>query len=93
MPAATVTVCGVVYEIQFDKTGPTLTLTSLTGSGGSLTGTLECCQCNFAIFAFGGPVLCTDERVVPGGCSNIFRLQVELDCCPIAGWDGEGWDR
>lgn len=92
MPAATITLCGVTYEVLFEKTAPSLTLTPLTASGASIDGRLECCGCNFAIFAFGGTRLCTDARdTTHKGCGNILRMKVELDCCPMVGWDGPGW--
>lgn len=89
---ARVTVCGVLYEVEFDKTLPSLTLTPYSASGSPITGRLECCDCNYAIFAFGGNPPCTDARDTNNkGCGNIFRLKVEMDCCPMTGWMGAGW--
>lgn len=91
MPA-TITLCGVTYTVSFDKDAPSLTLTPATSSGSAVEGRLECCGCNYAIFAFGGLPICTGERDEANkGCGNLLRLRVELDCCPLDGWAGAGW--
>jgi hypothetical protein len=40
------------------------------------------------LFAFGGSPLCDGT---PGDCNNTFVVAVACDCCPIEGYDGEGW--
>lgn len=94
------TLCGTAgYAFAFRRgTGcdsrPCLTITGpAVGSGAAPTysGVLECGGCNYAVFAFSAPVLCTGTRADTGPCDNLLRVKVEWTCCPVAGWAGAGW--
>jgi hypothetical protein len=96
----TFTLCGTAgYAFAFRRgTGcdsrPCLTITGpAVGSGAApvYSGVLECGGCNYAVFAFSAPVLCTGTRAATGPCDNLLRVKVEWTCCPVAGWAGAGW--
>lgn len=43
------------------------------------------------VFSGGGPALCDGELPMDVCEDNTFTVQIECVCCPIDGWQGEGW--
>lgn len=91
---------GVFYTVVFDPEGPSLTLYPEGGSGsggggsgggGPVSGRLDCCSCPCITFVFPRKVFYPNQPVAPSPCDRLLKIKVCVDCCPIEGWDGEGY--
>jgi hypothetical protein len=75
---------GGTGQVTFSTTTPvpTATIDAVAGTY------LGCDGTGGILFGFGGAVLCGGTD---GDCDNFFVARFACSCCPIAGWDGEGW--
>lgn len=90
-----ITICGFTYTVEVTKNAGGVPQVSLTGSGGSGGGDYEgqfsCCGCGYATWAFPLDELCPGEPYPGDSCTNVVNITVRESCCPIDGWEGEGW--
>lgn len=52
----------------------------------------DCCSEGTANFRGGSQLgLCTGSFPTPPCSPNTFQIQIKCTCCPIPGWEGDGW--
>jgi hypothetical protein len=91
----TVTICASAYTLTVTRPDaggvPRLSIATGGSGGDEFEGVWNCCGCAFAKWTFPLQELCPDEDETGDPCTNVVEIRVDHSCCPIEGWEGEGW--